>query len=229
MTQVQPNPSKTRSHVDRIYDQLKQMAIDYKFRPGEPLNEIELAASFGVSRTPLREVLNRLVAEGLLESVPRRGFSGRPLNAKTISDLYEMRCGLEMISAKLATQRASDDEIQHLIEFWQDAAQHYATYSPIECVQFDESFHEQLATLSHNSELLHTLKNINARVHFLRLVSLEQASFRYNTCDEHGIILTAIKQRDAETAATCMSSHVTMRQEQLMDVIKEAVARLYVR
>ncbi len=229
MTNTKQKPPKTGSHVDRIYDQLKQMAINYKFRPGEPLNEVELAASLGVSRTPLREVLNRLVAEGLLDFVPRRGFSGRALETKMIYDLYEMRCGLEMISTKLATQRASDAEIEHLVTFWKNTAQNYHTYTPIECVSFDEHFHEQLVMLSHNTELLHTLKNINARVHFLRLISMEQKIFRHHTCDEHFLILSAIKDRDAEAAANCMSSHVTLRQEQLVDVIKEGIARLYMR
>lgn len=227
MTNTKQKPLRTGSHVDRIYDQLKQMAINYKFRPGEPLNEVELATSLGVSRTPLREVLNRLVAEGLLDFVPRRGFSGRPLETKMIYDLYEMRCGLEMISAKLATQRASDTEIDHLVAFWKNTSQNYYTYTPIECVQFDEYFHEQLAMLSHNTELLHAIKNINARVHFLRLISMEQRMFRHHTCDEHLMILTAIKERDTEAAANFMSSHVTLRQEQLVDVIKEGIARLY--
>ncbi len=203
------------------------MAMNYRFRPGEPLNETELAASLGVSRTPLREVLNRLVAEGLLEFVPRRGFSGRPLDIKMVHDLYEMRCGLEMISAKLATERATDAELDELIAFWDEVALKFDTFSPIECVQHDEIFHEQIAMLSHNTELLHCLKIINARIHYLRLISMEKHHFRDNTCNEHQMILAAIKERNGESTANRMYAHVTMRQEQLVDVLKEGIARLY--
>lgn len=217
----------SNSSVDRIYEQLKQMAMNYKFRPGEPLNEVELAASFGVSRTPLREVLNRLVAEGLLDFVPRRGFSCRALDTKMIFDLYEVRCGLEMMSAKLATERATDAEVDKLVTFWKTAAQKFNELSPLECAQCDECFHEQIAMMSQNAELLHSLQVINARAHYLRLISMEKVHYRHNTCDEHQLILTAIQERNVEAAVNCMSAHVSLRQEQLVEVIKEGIARLY--
>lgn len=219
--------AKPESSVDRIYAQLRQMAINYKFRPGEPLNEVELAASFGVSRTPLREVLNRLVAEGLLDFVPRRGFSCRPLDTKMIFDLYEVRCGLEIMSTRLATERATDAELAHLVTFWTNASAQFSRYTPIECAQCDEAFHEQIATLSQNTELLRTLKTVNARAHYLRLISMEAEVFRRNTCDEHQLILAAMQDRNIEAATTCMSAHVSLRQEQLVEVIKEGIARLY--
>lgn len=218
---------KGGSRVDRIYDQLKQMAMLYQFRPGEPLNEVELAASFGVSRTPLREVLNRLVAEGLLNFVPRKGFSCKPLDTKRVFDLYEVRCGLEMMSAKLATERASDEELAELSACWSAQTQGFCTLSPADCARCDEAFHERLAELSQNQELLHLLKNVNARAHYLRLISMEQESFRRNTCAEHQVILKAIQRRNVEAAVNSMAAHVSLRQDQLVEVIKEGVARLY--
>jgi DNA-binding GntR family transcriptional regulator len=215
------------SSVDRIYDQLKQMAMNYKFRPGEPLNEVDLAASFGVSRTPLREVLNRLVAEGLLDFVPRKGFSCKPLDTKRVFDLYEVRCGLEMMSAKLATERASDGELASLAHSWQVATEQFCRLSPVDCARCDEAFHEQLAALSKNQELLHMLQNVNARAHYLRLISMEQEAYRRNTCAEHQLILQALQARNVEAAVNCMAAHVSLRQEQLVEVIKEGVARLY--
>ncbi|WP_017298641.1 GntR family transcriptional regulator [Nodosilinea nodulosa] len=223
------NHKKAGSSVDRIYQQLKQMAMTYKFRPGEPLNEVELAASFGVSRTPLREVLNRLVAEGLLDFVPRKGFSCKPLDTKRVFDLYEVRCGLEMMSAKLATERASDDEIDALIQFWKTATEKFCTFTPVDCARCDETFHERLAELSQNSELLHMLQNVNARAHYLRLISMEQEAYRQNTCAEHQHILQAIQDRNVDAAVNSMAAHVSLRQEQLVEVIKEGVARLYMR
>ena len=222
-----PAKKPSGSSVDRIYEQLKQLAVNYKFRPGEPLNEVDLAASFGVSRTPLREVLNRLVAEGLLDFVPRKGFSCKPLDTKRVFDLYEVRCGLEMMSAKLATERASDDEIEALVQFWKTATEKFCTLTPVDCARCDETFHERLAELSQNSELLHMLKNVNARAHDLRLISMEQETYRRSTCAEHQRILRAIQDRNVDAAVNAMAAHVNLRQEQLVAVIKEGVARLY--
>jgi DNA-binding GntR family transcriptional regulator len=217
----------SQSRVDQIYHQLRQMAMNYQFRPGEPLNEVELAASFGVSRTPLREVLNRLVAEGLLNFVPRRGFSCPALDRKMVIDLYEVRSGLEAISARLATVRASDSQIDQLVEFWQAAMQHFPTATATECAQYDEQFHEHIARLSGNAELLRMLQTVNARIHYLRLISMEQEAFRRTTCAEHQAILQAIQQRHSEAAAASMTAHVNLRQDQLVDMLKEGIARLY--
>jgi len=218
---------KNGSSVHRIYHQLKRMAINYTFRPKEPLNEVELAASLGVSRTPLREVLNRLVAEGLLDFIPRRGFLGRSLDTQMIYDLYEMRCGLEVISTKLATERATDEDLTALTHFWNTASKKFETDTATEFVRSDEQFHEQIAALSRNQEILHTLQSINARIHFVRQIFMEDPSQRQHTCEHHQAILAALKQRSADQAANCMYSHVIIRREQVVDVIKEGIARLY--
>lgn len=223
----QPDRKPSGSSVDRIYEQLKQLAMNYKFRPGEPLNEVDLAASFAVSRTPLREVLNRLVAEGLLDFVPRKGFSCKPLDTQRVFDLYEVRCGLEMMSARLATERATDTELQDLQQWWNKASESFSELTPVECARCDEQFHEQIARLSHNAELLRSLQNVNARAHYLRLISMEQDHYRRTTCAEHHLILQAMDDRNSEAAANCMAAHVTLRQEELVAVIKEAIARLY--
>src|SRR5690606_8809543 len=82
--------------ADRVYEQIKSMAITYRFRPGERINEVDLARQLNVSRTPLREALNRLATEGFLTTAPNRGFFGRPLDTKAVFDLYEFRRCLEV-------------------------------------------------------------------------------------------------------------------------------------
>ncbi|MGZ8229803.1 MAG: GntR family transcriptional regulator, partial [Burkholderiales bacterium] len=79
----------------QIYEHVKTMAMTFEIRPGERVNEVEIARSLNVSRTPLREALNRLLMEGFLTRAPNRGFIGRPLDAKQVFDLYELRRALE--------------------------------------------------------------------------------------------------------------------------------------
>jgi DNA-binding GntR family transcriptional regulator len=74
----------TDSFADRVYGQLKSMAMQYRFRPGERLNEVEIAKQLGVSRTPLREALNRLETEGFLTSTLGKGFYCREIDPKEI-------------------------------------------------------------------------------------------------------------------------------------------------
>ena len=105
------------SIVERVYDQLKAMAIGYEFKPGERLNEGELARSLGVSRTPLREALNRLNTESLLRFVPGKGFFCRDLDVHEIFSLYEVRKAIEVAAIRLAIQRAKDEDIDDLLAF----------------------------------------------------------------------------------------------------------------
>jgi len=101
----------TSSVVDKVYDELKAMAINYALRPGERLNEIELSKRLGVSRTPLREALNRLSTEGFLRFIPGRGFYCRELNPKEIFDLFELRKAIEISGVRLSTHRAKAERI----------------------------------------------------------------------------------------------------------------------
>src|SRR3954447_13627731 len=92
-TPAEPLRSARTLSSDDIYDRVKEMAARFEFRPNERINEIELSRSLSVSRTPLREVLNRLMVEGFLTREQNRGFIGRSLDAGEIMSLYEFRRG----------------------------------------------------------------------------------------------------------------------------------------
>ena len=104
----------SEGRVVDLYQALKQKAVDFSIRPGDRLNEGALAKELGVSRTPLREALNRLVAEQLLEFRPGAGFFCRALDAKSIFDLYELRAFIEAAAIRTACQRASDADLAAL-------------------------------------------------------------------------------------------------------------------
>ena len=84
--------------VDDIYEQVKAMAVSFRLRPGDRLNEVALSKELGVSRTPLREALNRLVAERLFDFRPGQGFFCRPLDAQSVFDLFELKAAVPTTS-----------------------------------------------------------------------------------------------------------------------------------
>ncbi len=87
--------SKTEGSVERAYEALRKMAINFEFKPGERLNETALTKTLDVSRTPLREALNRLVAQGFLTFELGKGFFCRALSPEKVFELYQLRCALE--------------------------------------------------------------------------------------------------------------------------------------
>ncbi|MGE0717992.1 MAG: GntR family transcriptional regulator [Alphaproteobacteria bacterium] len=216
----------TANLADRAYEQLRAMAITYQFRPLERLAEADLVKRLKVSRTPIREALNRLVTEGFLTFTPNRGFQCRPLDAKEIFDLYEVRRALEATAASLAVERASDAELDELEAFLTRSRSAPADASVVDLVRYDEEFHERIATLSRNGELLRILQNINARIRFCRWIDMENGR-RTATQNEHAEMLAALRARDAGRCVAAMHSHIARRLDQIVDVIREGYARIY--
>lgn len=107
-------PKRSGLTVNELYEQLKEMAVLYTIRPGERVNELELAQRYEVSRTPLREALNRLVAENLFQFVPNRGFFARELHRQDIFDLFELRRSIESTATLLAVDRADVKDVRAL-------------------------------------------------------------------------------------------------------------------
>jgi DNA-binding GntR family transcriptional regulator len=219
-------PKTSANLSERAYEQLKAMAVTYQLRPGERLAELDLAKRLKVSRTPIREALNRLVTEGFLTFTPNRGFQCRPLDAKEIFDLYEVRRSLEATAARLAVERASDDELDDLARFLERSRGVPEKTTVMELVRLDEEFHERIAILSRNAELLRILQNINARIRFCRWIDMENGR-RSATQSEHAGVLASLKARDAKKCAEAMNSHISRRLDQIVDVIREGYARIY--
>lgn len=208
-----------------VYHQLKEMVILFKIRPEERVNESELAASLGVSRTPLREALHRLVAENMLTLVPNRGFYGRKLVRQEVFDLYELRNALEMAAIALALERATDQAIAALRQSWTEVMEHAPQRSTLDLVLEDEAFHVALAQLSGNQEMANSLGAINARIRFFRWIDLEER--RTELYDDHLAILDALQRRDAGACASLVNEHIAQRMEDIVSFIQAGVVRLY--
>lgn len=132
------------------------------------------------------------------------------------------------MSVRLVIQRTSDTEVNELATFWNKVCHDSNHRTAHELVQLDQEFHLRLAALSQNAELRGTLKHINERIHYIRWVALENQKRRDATYDEHYTILAALKRRDVDAAEQLMHTHVTRRLEQIIEVVKDSIARLYV-
>ncbi|QQO23701.1 GntR family transcriptional regulator [Bradyrhizobium diazoefficiens] len=214
------------SFVDRAYDRLRRMAIDYQFKPGERLNEVELSRQLGLSRTPLREALNRLTTEGFLRFSPGKGFFCRQLDPKEIYDLYQLRKALEVGAVKLSVRLASETDIESLGQFLSDTGPDTGGRSTEELVALDEAFHERLMALSGNNEMRQVLRNVNAKIQFVRWVDMDRIS-RPVTQAEHRLILERLKARDEFGCIAALEKHIDRRQDQITAAIKERVAQIY--
>ena len=224
MVQVREKPAT--SSASRAYDVIRTMAVEYTLRPGERINEVELARRLAISRTPLREALNRLVNEGLITLEPNRGFRCRTLDTREVYNLFEVRGGLEQVSVRLAAERADNAELAEFQAFWRRTEEEAETLSAVDLAVRDEAFHERIAALSGNPELLSMLRGLNVRLRFVRRIVIEMRD-REGVFADHRRIAAALKARNVERALREMKQHVGLTLEDAVSIIKESLARIY--
>lgn len=217
---IEAKPKLARS-ASRVYDRVQQMAITYAFKPGERINEVELAAKLNVSRTPLRESLNRLVAEGFLVVKPNLGFFRRSLDPEEVYHLYDLRCSLEVQSSKLAAERATDEAMESLVQM---VSAEEEPDNELELLRQDEAFHIKIAELTGNPELVNMLRGVNNRIHFARWIDRRA---RRNSREEHIAIARAIASRDPDEAGRLMDSHIRRRYQQIVEIIKIGYGEIF--
>ncbi len=212
----------------RSYRKLRELILTYEIKPNERVNEVELAKRIGVSRTPVREALNRLVVERLLQFEPSVGFYRPKISQQEIVDLYELRVILETEGVRLATQRASDAEIDELIEYWNGTYRNRIAATRAETIANDETFHERLVGLSHNRELVEALRKLNARIHFIRWADPSGDGHHETSYLQHLELLRVLRLHDEEKSIAVLRGIIAKRQEEIVEILKEGAAKLYI-
>jgi DNA-binding GntR family transcriptional regulator len=211
--------------VDRIHAELRNMAITFRLLPGERVNEAILAQELGVSRTPLREALNRLSGEGFLTFSANQGFFRKPLDVKEIFDLYELRQQMEMAAVRLAVERASDEQLAELESFVEQSAEEKPDRTAEEVIALDEEFHERIVTLTGNLEMRHSLRNVNDRIHYVRWIDM--SGRRSETQGQHKEIVHSLRERNTEKGMRLMGEHIGQRLDQIIDKVERSYGRIY--
>ncbi len=222
---------RSADSVEKVYEKVKLLAIDYQFRPGERVNEVELAAELGVSRTPVREALNRLAQEGFMNFVPNRGFYSRDLTPDGVRELYEVRMVIEQSTFRFACLRASDEDIARTTAIWENVTLHPPELQDADywarIAQVDELFHMEIARIARNTRLYEMLESLNSLSRFFRRIDLEAPVRRNNAYDEHVEIIAALRARDINKGVRLMEQHISLSSEHAVAVTKEGLARIY--
>lgn len=219
--------TRDASSVERLYYELRERAMHYDFRPGARINEQALGREFGISRPPLREALNRLVAEGFLDFVMNKGFFRKAISVEELYNLYQVRIALERRALFLAIQNASDVEIESLRAYWAGVMVHASTMSIGDLLLADEEFHRRLTAMSHNKELCQFLEQVTRRIHVARHIDLEQSDWNNRAFDAHAQLVELLQARKLEPALQALSEHIDMSLKRAVQITKEMVAKFF--
>lgn len=207
--------------ADAAYEEIRQRLVDHEVEPGSKLNINALAVELDVSPTPVREALARLEADGLVVKRSLAGYTASPLlSSKDFDDLFEMRSLLEPAAAARAASRIGAEDLAALDEHLKAMRQvrHDGSRETLRLFfRHDTLFHSLIAAGSDNALMADTLNRFRAHTHLYRLDFREETA--EETCHEHERIVEALRDRDPDTAAAAMRSHIRRAQERLLPAL----------
>lgn len=151
-----------------VYEQLRRAIVEGRIRPNERLIEADLAKWLNVSRTPVRESMPQLVADGLVISL-RRGWVVREHSAQEIQDIYEVRAALEAYAARLAAQRASDIQLKEIVGIHDSYVTALQETSRGHLIEHNDDFHNAVITASGNARLAEQIQR-NSDFYFVHRI-----------------------------------------------------------
>ena len=192
--------------ADAAYARLKSAIISGAFRPDDELKERELVLRMGISRTPVREALQRLALEGMIWSAPHRGARVRRLDLKEARELFELRHALEGRSSELAARRAGRDAAEALRADAQGTTREDGPTA--RSLLLNHKFHTGLAALAGNRRLADAIGHALDLISLWRLGAIGERAVWRDTAEEHGAILDAVAEGDAPDARRLMEAHV---------------------
>ena len=193
---------------DRIRNALADEIATGKLKAGAALDEQHLADRFGASRTPVREALRQLAANGLVEVRARRGVVVARMTPERIMDMFETVAEIEAMCVRLATYRMTPLERSHLIEL-HDASEAIVKNGDFDAYDnFNRAFHEAIYHATHNSFLAEQAIAIRNRLMAFRRAQLQQEQRLDRSWAEHEAIMQAIAEGDGEMASRRMRAHM---------------------
>ena len=194
----------------KIRDSLEQRIVEGELGNGKRLDETELSNFYGVSRTPVREALQRLAESGLAEHLPRRGTFVRSPSLSQLVEMFEVMAELECMAIRLAARRATSNDIDALEKDNETCRAEVAANDTKKYYEINASLHGRIYQMSGNSFLANEARRLHDRLRPFRRLQLRVRGRMEESMAEHDIILAALRDGDADHAMETMKKHITI-------------------
>jgi len=192
----------------RIYSDLRAELVSMERRPGEVISEAEIALSYGVSRTPVREAILKLSDEGLVEIFPQSGIFVSRIPLAALPEAIIIRKALEETTARLAAERATSSQVLTLHSILERQREADAAGDRDGFHQADETFHATIAEVARYPGIWTLILQVKVNVDRFRRLTLPQTGRMAQVITEHAVILAAIEQHEPEGARRAMGAHL---------------------
>jgi DNA-binding GntR family transcriptional regulator len=226
-----PDSLPSATLAERAYAQIKQLIFDFHLLPGDRFSEADLTQRVQVSRTPLRQALQRLQREGFLLVFPKSGWQVAPMDFESFDQLYDLRMLLETHAVARLCEAEERPVLQELAEAWLIPADERLKH-PLPVGQMDEVFHAALVRATGNQEMIRVHADITERIRIIRRLDFFQPARIDVTYEEHARILRAITRRRTDEAQRLLRAHVEQSKLEVrhitLDMLYQARQRLSV-
>ena len=211
---------------DEVAAQLRERIFSGELMPGTFLDEIQLAEQMKISRTPLREALKVLTAEGLLRHEPRRGCFVNAVTEQDLDEIFPVIALLEGRCAFEAAQNATDADLEALEDLHQKLSRHAKAKRINEYYATNFAIHEAIIALAGNRWLAGVIGDLRKIVKLARLQQLHAPGRLEQSLSEHLAVFAALKARDAEGADAAMRTHLTRQRVALRALARAQRSKL---
>jgi DNA-binding GntR family transcriptional regulator len=202
-------PARRRAgvHAD-VRDRLRDMIVRGDLQAGERINEVEVAQTLDVSRTPVREALKVLAAEGLVELLPNRGSRVTSPSPEEIQNLFAVIAALERLAVETVTLQASTASLSMLRGLHDEMLERYAQRDRSRYFELNHRIHETIIELAGNPQLLRTHADLMTRARRPRFIAITSDARWEESVKEHLLVMSAMELRDARFAGEILFRHV---------------------
>jgi len=214
-----------RTLHEEVLEGLRTMLVEGRIPPGAKLNERELCALLRVSRTPLREAIKRMAAEGLVDLLPNRGAVAVKLGETDIFHTFEVLAELEGISGELAAQHITAAEIAEIKALHYEMLACFARKDLHEYYKLNAQIHAAINRATKNPVLQKIYRETNARVQSLRFRTNQNEAKWKHAVSEHEQILAALEKRDAAGLRALLVEHLVRKRNAVIEFMRAGELR----
>jgi DNA-binding GntR family transcriptional regulator len=207
---------------EQVAQRLRQMLVEGLIPPGGKLNERTLCEELSISRTPLREAIKMLAAEGLVELLPNRGSVAVQLTEADVHHTFEVMAGLEGLSGELAAQRVTEAELNEIKALHYDMMAAYTRRDLSAYYQVNAAIHRSFNAAAKNPVLTATYNQVNARLQALRFRSNQDGDKWQRAVDEHIAMVQALENRDAAALRQVLMQHLDNKRHVVIEQMRAA-------
>ena len=211
--------SATPTVVDFAYEQIWKRVIMIGGSEEQRLSDVTLAEQLGMSRTPVRQALERLVQEGLVRSDPRRGFWTSTFTVQDIHEIYDLRGALEVLAVRLAAPRLGQEDLKKHLEALYAVRAELDAHPVLRFLQVDISFHMLITRASGNGRLIHSLSMLRSQLCMFQTQDTFYPRRMEIALNDHEQVLLALLAGNVDEAADCLARHIRHAKEGVLSDI----------